>query len=180
MDITELSEINRDLVKAHGFASGFLDAKYKLYYDETDNVKKFRFDENGFNVKADSIFILGGIEGDGEVTLDELKKIVGIWQPNLIEIKSAHIYSGTFEQILKSQRLENIVEFVLYKKWHIHFHTLNFLYYSIVDIIDSAISSLSLNLLPNDVFGVKAILYRVAKSNIHLLLSIFNRYDIPT
>ena len=48
-----------------------------FYYDETDNVKKFRVKEQGFNVAANSHFVLGGITTNFQITIDELKSVWG-------------------------------------------------------------------------------------------------------
>ena len=88
MDYTEVREMT---INISGFDPRFFDANYTLYYDETNNTKRFIIRENCFNVDANTHFVLGGIEAHNDITFDELKNLFQL-QKNVIEVKSHHIY----------------------------------------------------------------------------------------
>lgn len=166
------------LLRCQNISPEMIDRKYHLYFDETNNVKKFRIKDGtgSFNVDSDFIFVLGGIEGEGIVTLDELRTQFKL-QANVNEIKSNHIYNGKLEDCLKSKKLDSFLNLLAEKGWHIHFSSLNLLYWSIVDILDSIDACVS-----DQECGItylKAMLYRVAKSAKERLVKIMYNYKYP-
>lgn len=126
--------------------SELLQKSYVMYFDETNNVRKvavkLKDDRLQLNI-ADIAqhFVLGGValtKPEEPPTLEELKAIIGISPgQKMEEVKSRHIYEGDFRQVLSSQRLTNILDLFISRGWFIHFSSLNFLYFSIVDIVDS-------------------------------------------
>ena len=175
-DYTEIRFLNKLSLLFYGCNPNCIDQKYTLYYDETNNVKKFRIkeDKNKFNVPADTIFVLGGIAAEDIIDFEELKKIFKL-QPNAKEIKSHHIYEGNFSDCLKSDRLESFLDLLLSKKWYIHFSSLNVLYWSIVDILDSID-----NFEKDEQYLVlKAIFYRIMKNDLHGFYDIVLKYRYP-
>lgn len=173
LDYTSARKGIKTMLYVQGISPSAIDEKYNLYFDETGNVKKYIIRKNCFNVDADTNFVLGGIESREIITLDELKERLKI-QPTTNEIKSKHIYNGAFECCLKSSKLENFIDFIKEKGCHIHFLSLNLTYWSIVDILDSIenIDLFQINYL-------KAMLYRVIKSDIRSAIDIFNKYSYP-
>lgn len=177
-DYTYFRQFKKDSVRAQGISSSDIDMCLMLYYDETNNIKKFKLNEekHKFNASADTIFVLGGIEGEGRVEIDELKSLFGL-QDSVQEVKSHNIYNGTFADCLKSERLERFLDLLIDKNWHIHFNSLNVLYWSIVDILDS-IDGFSLQ-IPNNIFMLKALFYRIMKSNITGFFDLVLKYRYP-
>lgn len=176
MDYTEIRKYSKILLHSQGIDPSVIDIKYNLYYDETGNVKKFLIREDCFNVDANTHFVLGGIEGDNSISFEELKERLNIQKSVTEEIKSKHIYNGALECCLKSVKLEAFFDLIIEKGWHIHFQSLNLVYWSVVDILDS-IKGISAYLPIINV--LKAMLYRVVKSDIKQIIELFNKYTYP-
>lgn len=177
-DITDVRLGLKACVESQNISSTCMDQCMSLYYDETNNCKKFRLNEekNKFNVPADTVFVLGGIEANDTISFDELKVIFGL-SDNVTEVKSHNIYEGTFERCLKSNKLEKYLDLLLSKGWHIHFNSLNLLYWSIVDILDS-IEGFAMQ-PPMDVYRLKALFYRVIKSDLLGFFDLVLKYRYP-
>lgn len=178
IDYTDIRQDLKMYVSAQGISPSDIDKSYMLYYDETNNIKKFKLNEekHKFNVSADTIFVLGGIEGEGSIKIEELKSLFDL-QDSVQEVKSHNIYSGTFADCLKSERLERFLNLLIDKNWHIHFISLNVLYWSIVDILDSIDGFASQN--PLEIFTLKALFYRIMKSDITGFSDLVLKYRYP-
>ena len=174
MDYTDLKNTILSLAICQGIDPSCFLNSYTLYYDETNNVKKFILRDNSFNVDADVQFVLGGLETKLLFDLEDLKEKFHL-QANVKEIKSHHIYKGAFDSCLKSSKLELFLDLLIDNEVHVHFTSLNLLYWSIVDILDS-IDGFVLDPLSRQ---LKSQLYRVIKSNIDRAISIFYKYSYP-
>ncbi len=173
---TDIRNAHKEILKSQGISPSSIDVFSNLYYDETGNIKKFVVREESFNVDANTHFVLGGIEGDGSIKFEDLKNYLGV-QPSVTkEIKSKHVYTGTFEWCLKSKTLERFLDLIIERNWHIHFHSLNLLYWSIVDILDSIENITSYGSSINE---LKSMLYRVAKHNAKATARLFYDYQYP-
>ena len=176
MDCTEIRNINKKMLVVQGIDPKYLDVCTNLFYDETGNVKKFIVREDSFNVDADTHFVLGGIACEEIIEFEELKTRFAVQKSVSEEIKSKHIYSGTFELCLKSAKLEHFLDLLIEKKWYVHFTSLNMLYWVIVDILDS-IEDIKIYLPCID--DLKAMLYRVTKHDIKTTAKLFYNYQYP-
>lgn len=176
MDYSQIRKYTKSILAAQNIDPNNIEAKYWLYYDETNNIKKFRINENGnTNVPSDTIFVLGGLEGCGGILLEELKKIFKL-QNNISEVKSHHIYHGSFADCLKSTKLETFLDLLINKGWHIHFQSLNLFYWSIVDILDSINGFSSQG---SKIYDLKAVLYRIAKRRQDEMILLMFKYSYP-
>lgn len=114
-----------------------------FYYDESGNCRKFLLTESGFN-NDESIkenFVLAGVAYEGknfEIDISELHKIFH-YQPSQKELKFKHLYhnSTDFISFMGSVRLTNFMKWLNESGLYIHFSTMNNLFYSLVDIVDS-------------------------------------------
>jgi len=157
------------------------DGEYSFYYDETNNIKKLSISEEGYNNTLDSNFILGGVVFEGsEPNIEDLFDGLKL-QKTLKDVKFKHIAKGSFVDCLKSEKLKFFLDYLLKSKIYIHYSTINIFYYSIVDIVDSAIVSSSVaqelgpafaNELKNDLYK----LFLLEKEAVHEL---FFRYQYP-
>jgi len=157
------------------------DNPYTFYYDETNNIKTFYVRENDFNFTFTANFVLGGLTHEGEAPevqalLDSFKL-----QKTANEVKFKHIAFGDFLDCLKSNKLKLYLEFIEKSNLYVHYSSLNILYWSIVDIVDSAIlnseSAMELGLpfsnkLKND-------LYKFARLEIDAVVHLFYKYGYP-
>ena len=178
IDYTDIRKAMKMSVRAQDISSSVIDMYLMLYYDETNNIKKFKLNEekHKFNVPADTIFVLGGIEGEGTVNIEDLKSLFNL-QDSVQEVKSHHIYNGVFADCLKSERLERFLDLLIENDWHIHFNSLNVLYWSIVDILDSIDGFVSQR--PANIYMFKALFYRVMKSNLSSFFDLVLKYRYP-
>jgi len=171
-----------DLRENLGISIEKLDDSFIFYYDETNNIRKlYLLKEKYFNIGLDNVyknFILGGVCFSKEidkVKIDDLKKNLKL-QKNIKEIKLKHIAKGNFLECLTSNKLN------IFLKWlknnsYIHFSSINFLFWSIVDIIDSAIY-LYKELVPLH-FDLKTVFYEIIKSNYEYFIDLFIEYEYP-
>ena len=177
LDYTAIRECTKMNVAKCGGNLDSIDKKLHLYYDETNNIKKFKLKEEDkkFNVSSDTIFVLGGIEANDCVSFEYIRDLLSL-QPNVTEVKSNHIYKGNFSECMKSYKLEKILDLLLEKHWRIHFQSLNLLYWSIVDIIDS------IEVIRNKtslVYDLRAMLYRIMKNDRESFLDMVLKYRYP-
>ena len=119
------------------------DEEMTFYYDESGNCRKFLLTKKGFN-NEDSIkgdFVLAGVAHEGktfELNMPELYKIFH-YQPSQKELKFKHLYhnSSDFISFMESDRLTKFIKWLDESGLYIHYSTMNNLFYSLVDIIDS-------------------------------------------
>jgi hypothetical protein len=157
------------------------DSKFSFYYDETNNIKKLKVNEDGYNNSFDSNFVLGGIAFEGaEPNIEDLFHGLNL-QKSLIDVKFKHIAKGSFVDCLKSEKLKFFLEYLAKSNLYIHYSTINTLYYSVVDIVDSAIanSSVAEELGPGFVFELKNTLYQLFQLDKEAVQELFFRYQYP-
>lgn len=115
-----------------------------FYYDETGNCRKFYLTENGFN-DSNAVyknFILGGIafkDSPDESKLMQMFLGLGFVDGEQSELRFKNLYhnSKDFLNFLESKRASAFLSWLDNNDVYIHYLTLNNLYYSLVDIIDS-------------------------------------------
>ncbi len=157
------------------------DSSFTFYYDETNNIRKFCVRETGFNSSFNSNFILGGLVYEGSQPdinplFDRLKL-----QKNIAEVKLKHIAKGEFLDCLKSEKLNIFLKSLLENDLYIHYLSLNILYWSIVDIVDSAIvnSEVAMQLGLGFLNYLKNDLYKLAKLEISSVTELFYNFGYP-
>ncbi|MDH5179516.1 MAG: DUF3800 domain-containing protein [Gammaproteobacteria bacterium] len=161
--------------------SADFDGTYTFYYDETNNIRKFYVRETDFNSSFTENFVLGGLVHEGPVPdvqplIDSLKL-----QKSVKELKFKHIAKGGLIDCLKSQKLYLFLKYVGGSNLFIHYSRLNILYWSIVDIVDSAIahSEASQQLGLQFANRMKNDLYKLARLEIDSVISLFHKYGYP-
>ncbi len=119
------------------------DEEMTFYYDESGNCRKFLLTKKGFNNEdsTKSDFVLAGVAHEGKtfkINMSELYKIFH-YQPSQKELKFKHLYhnSSDFISFMESDRLTHFIKWLDESGLYIHYSTMNNLYYSLVDIIDS-------------------------------------------
>lgn len=153
------------------------DINWTFYYDETNNFKKIHIkNRDDFNVNIESNFVLGGLCHDRSVEIEETLLFSNIaLQKTVSEVKLKHIANGDFPDMLKSSKLTCFLENLLAMPLYLHYQSLNPLYYSLVDIIDSNHNEKYLEF--NRV--LKATIYDVLKSNLSKTKEIIKTYGYP-
>lgn len=157
------------------------DTSFTFYYDETNNIKKFYVRENDFNYTFTANFVLGGLahlgqSPDVQPLIDSFKQ-----QKTAKEVKFKHIASGDFLDCLKSEKLKLFLQFVKESNLYVHYSSLNILYWSIVDIVDSAIisSESAKQLGPQFANHLKNDLYKLSRLEIDLVIQLFYKFEYP-
>lgn len=153
------------------------DIVWKFYYDETNNFKKLHIkNRDDFNANIEDNFVLGGLCHDRSVEIDEALLFSNIkLQKTANEVKLTHIANGDFLDILKSSKLTCFLENLRAMPLYLHYQSLNPLYYSLVDIIDSNHNEKHFEF--NRV--LKATIYDVLKSNLNKTKEIIKKYSYP-
>jgi hypothetical protein len=115
------------------------DAALRMYYDETNNIRRLRLSEVGLNAPADKTFAIAGIAlKPGEVLSgwEDLRKAMGI-QPTATEVKFKHVAPPDYEAALASPKLATFLEWLVQSDLLIHYSVLDVLYWSVLDIVES-------------------------------------------
>lgn len=156
---------------AKGISLEYIVRKETLYYDESGNIKHLRIKDGKLNGAKDEVFVLGGVQAEDSITGEELKK--ALCRETETEIKSTKMLQGDFITILNKENCTNILQLIRDKGWHIHFNTVQVLYYAFVDIVDS------INGLNDNPFEYKAILYEILKKDVNRTINHFKAYKYP-
>lgn len=161
--------------------SADFDSPFTFYYDETNNIRKFYVKESGFNYSFTSNFVLGGIVYEGtqpdiKPLFDELNL-----QKTIKEAKLKHIAKGDFLDCLKSEKLTCFLKYLLDNEFYIHYSNLNILYWSLVDIVDSAIvnSETAMQLPESFINHLRNDLYKLARLEIDSVIKLFYNFEYP-
>ncbi|PIB61904.1 DUF3800 domain-containing protein [Pseudomonas sp. 2822-17] len=155
--------------------------KMKIYYDETNNVRKLLLTENGFNVSKYDNFVLGGVATDENIsieTLDELRSILKI-QKSAPELKFDLVAKGDFEKVLDSRKLGVFLEWLIQQDIKIHYTNMNILNWSILDIIESIVADEQFRKYAPIHRELKNELYRMVTCDVAGFLSILRSYNYP-
>ncbi|MBD2212919.1 hypothetical protein H6G27_24025 [Nostoc linckia FACHB-104] len=159
-----------------------LESAFTFFYDETNNIRKFYTKENNFNASFQSNFVLGGVVYDkSEPDIEKLFRELNL-ESSIKEIKLKHIAKGDFLSCLNSSKLKYFLRYLLDNQIYIHYSTINLLYYSIVDIVDSAYAT-NLNIITDlgyqFALALKNDIYKIAKIEIDAVVNLFYTFQYP-
>lgn len=167
------------MIQAHRIRRA--DDKFTFYYDETNNVRKFMLTDDGTNVSEHKNFVLGGIAlREGKVLPDiaSLRDVLGI-QDNAPEIKFRHVANGDFEAVLASRKMARFLTWLTEHQLAIHYSSINIVYWSIVDIVDSILASDTFDAYSNGRRVMKNELYRIALMDKPAFLALMKHHSYP-
>lgn len=169
-DIKDLYDKISQLIEIQGY-NEYLERAETLYYDESGNDKHLIIKRDMLNTNYDAVFVLGGVQSENSLSINELKDSLGIERTK--ELKAKNDLKGSFFDILKKTKVTNVLNLIEKNGWHIHFNAVQVLYYGFVDIVDS-IEGLNL-----DPYEFKAILYEILKTDPQATISHFKKYKYP-
>lgn len=183
----DIDEIRKMTIEFHDLKD--IDTKYYFYYDETNNIRKFRLNGNGgFNISIEDVlknFVLGGIvlkNKNLKVDINTLKSDLSL-DKNITEIKFKYIARGSFVDCLKSNNLNIFLLWMIKQPVYVHYETLDILYWSLVDIIDSAINNIETEYLKTaaiqQVNELKAMFLELVKYSLNEVIFKLNSYGYP-
>ena len=101
--------------------------KYKFFYDETNNPKKFRITIEGFNASENDFFILGGIvyRSENHISDEKVNELFTelIIQNNMKEIKfkQASNSAKDFYSTMKAKKIALVLIWIEVNKVWIHY-----------------------------------------------------------
>lgn len=157
-----------------------VDAPWTLYYDETNNIRRLRVSDTGFNVAEPACFVLGGIVHVGEpreLDISSLRAAVKA-QPSATELKLKHIGTGDALDLLGSRHMGAFLAWLRAENLLLHWSVLDPVYWSIVDIIDSILIEAAPALLGHS-NRLKSDLTIVLRQDLADLAAVFHTFGYP-
>lgn len=167
------------MIQAHGIRRA--DDKFAFYYDETNNIRKLMLTDDGTNVSDPKNFVLGGIalqEGQALPDIASLRAALGM-QNNAPEIKFKHVASGNFEAVLASRKMACFLAWLTDRQLAIHYSSINIVYWSIVDIVDSILANKRFESFNFGRREMKNELYRIACMDKPAFLALMKLHGYP-
>lgn len=162
------------------------DDHFTFFYDETENCRKFSLTEDGVS-SIDALkhnFILGGVAYEGKennADFERLRRILH-FQKNQKELKFKHLYkrNSDFLTFMDKEYVTNFLQWLYDSNLYIHYSTLNNLYYSLVDIVDSLFGLHQLfDSCIGFIFQIKDALYNFAIKYTDEIIGILIKYNYP-
>jgi Protein of unknown function (DUF3800) len=175
----DIDEFRESQIRMHGLTKA--NESYTFYHDETNNIRKLHVVARGLNVAELKVFVLGGVvHGDAPRPIDiqPLRAAMRI-QKTAPEIKLEHVAKGDFLALLRSAKLTIFLRWITDNELMVHYHELDPLYWSIVDIIDSILSKLRDPALIQYHALLKSDLAAILRSNLPATISLFYHYGYP-
>ena len=177
--------LEKDIVKALSGISIGNDC-YTFFYDETGNCRKFYLKDGSVNFIEGLThnFLLGGVAFQGTEHKTDFESLYRSMQfmEGQKELKFKHLYnkSTDFLSFMNSQRASDFLAWLENSGLYIHYSTLNNLYYSLVDIVDS-LYELYPYLFKNMEFimEIKSALYDLAIQYQDEILNLLFRHTYP-
>lgn len=180
MGINNIVENKKDI-----FDIGFphSDEKMTFYYDESGNCRKFLLTESGVNDHdaLEGDFVLAGVAHEGATFKIDVSGLYAAldYEKGQKELKFKQLYqrSPDFLSFIGSKKATDFLNWLRNSGLYIHYSTLNNLFYSLVDIVDSlwethpnSISYFSL---------IKSALYDFVLEHQSEVIDIFIRHTYP-
>lgn len=160
-----------------GGLSNLTDVSCDFYYDETNNYRKFHLTSGKLNIQDAGEFLLGGVvvEKGRAINITELKKEIRL-DKSAKELKFKHVAKGGLHDVLKSNKVKIVLDFVKSEHINLHFLRLNSFYWGIIDIIESI--QLPQHLVEMH-WELKDCLYISLTYNLNKTLQLFYEYGYP-
>lgn len=180
LPIVNLDTMRDQQVRLHDLE--WTDIQATFYYDETNNFRSLSIETGGLNVAELKVFVFGGVLHAGAqrtIDIDGLRKAMWI-QSNASEIKFEHVAKGSFLDVLRSKKLATFLRWLLENHLVIHYHALDPFYWSIVDIVDSILSSVSNPMLLLYQGILKSDLNEALRVDTPATVRLFHRHGYPS
>ena len=178
--VIDLDELRTEQIRLHSVDKA--DVKYTFYHDETNNIRKLHIGDRGFNVTELKVFVLGGVVHEGDphpIDIQSLRQAMRI-QQTATEIKLEHVAKGTFLDILRSAKLTMFLQWITDNGLMIHYHDLDPLYWSFIDIIDSILANWDNPILYQYHALLKSDLTAVLRADLTNTVGILHRHGYPS
>jgi hypothetical protein len=177
--VLDIDEFRNQQIRFSGLTKA--DNAYTFYHDETNNTKKLRVTKQGFNIARLEVFILGGVVHEDvshPIDIRPLRQAMRI-QASAPEIKLTHVAKGSFLDLLRSEKLTIFLKWISDNGLMIHYHSLDPLYWSIVDILDSILARLDNPMLHASGPLLKSDLALIFRADLTATTNLFYRHNYP-
>jgi len=175
----DVDEIRDPQIQMFGISGA--DTVCTFYHDETNNIRKLHIDEQGLNVPELKTFVLGGVVHIGAphpLDIASLRQAMRI-QPSANELKLKHVAKGEFLDILNSSKLTIFLQWIADNDLMLHYHELDPLYWSVVDVIDSILPELGNPMLIHNHALLKSDLTEIVRHDLPFVVDLFRRFEYP-
>jgi hypothetical protein len=154
---------------------------YTIFYDETNNIRKLRFTENGLSDDAFKCFVLGGIalEPGAKIEgVEELRQKLHV-PANIIEMKFKHVAWGPYESVLTSPRLSVLLQWLLDSRFYIHYCNFSVLHWSILDLVDVLLAHARFADIRHNHSGIKSELHAIVRMDPLGYFRLLRKFSYP-
>lgn len=158
-----------------------VDVAYTLHYDETNNIRRLRLTSDGLNVRAPRCFVLGGIAHRGpapDLHFETLRDTLNL-QNSARELKLDHLGKGDLLSLLDAPKIKTLLDWLNRQELFVHYHVLDPVYWSIVDVIDSIVTEEGSVQLMAAAPMLKNDLYATLREHVDDTAGILGRYGYP-
>ena len=150
--------------------------KFRFYYDETNNYRKFYINDKGkFNQPIENFFVLGGLCLD-EKQKDNVESLMSNLklQKNVKELKAHHVFkSQDFLECLDASKLNVLLRWINNNRILIHFVAVDHMFILASDIADMICADEKENVFYAD------IIYGFIKKDRNSVFDIMSRFNYP-
>ncbi|UWQ55941.1 DUF3800 domain-containing protein [Leisingera caerulea] len=177
--MTDINDLRAPVLAINNLPN--VDSNYTMHYDETNNIRRLHLTPNGLNVRVPQCFVLGGIAHRGAPPLlgfEDLRTVLRL-QNSTQELKLAHLGKGDFLNLLNCSKIETLLDWLFSQNLFVHYHVLDPLYWSIVDVVDSVVTEngnvhlmMIAPMLKND-------LYSILRDNVETTADLLGQYTYP-
>lgn len=156
---------------------------FYLYYDESNNCRKFWLDseKNNFNHDFKADFVLAGVasESNLQIPFEEIRERLEL-QKNAVELKSKSLFHGKdFLQCLKMKQVTALLKLFSEYELYMHYLHVNNFYYTIVEIFDSITDPKEIYNCGFDYFMLKTTFYNMLFPNVDKVIQTMIKYSYP-
>lgn len=111
----------------------------RLYYDESNNIRRLKFTETGLNAPIDKPFVIAGLALRENFPADAWLKLRADMriQTSALEIKYELVANRDYEKALASPKLAQLLTWLLEHQVMLHYSVLDVLHWSVLDIVES-------------------------------------------
>ncbi|MBY6266596.1 hypothetical protein EI613_32650 (plasmid) [Azospirillum sp. 412522] len=156
------------------------DLPLRMYYDETNNIRRLTLSETGLTAPDNRTFVIGGVAIPPDRAIigwDDLRASLRI-QRTATEIKYEHIAPKDYEEALMSDKLLSFLSWLEDKEFLLHYSSLDVLHWSIVDIIDSLACDERIKFSDHHLH-LKSELYHAATFNSSAFMNLLQKFSYP-
>lgn len=158
---------------------------WTLYYDETNNHRKFIIDpsKEWFVNSEDAVFndfILGGIAVPPgiELDIDRLRRQLGL--NGAVEMKAKNLFgTGDYTHDIGSKRVQTFLKWMIDSPLEIHFSTSDNLFDAVIEVVDKSLMCEGGRAVMIHHWVMKDVLYRYVSKDVKGFIRILHRHGYP-